>query len=264
MAAEKKKQTNVKKFTSYVITIACLAVFVYAAHGLIDVLLDYYQNRKVINDVQDIYYQEADSHSNSYSEEKGIRSGFDELIKFNKHVVGWITIEDTQIDYPILQTDNNTDFMYHNFYGEESRAGSIFMDYRNDITMKDNNIIVYGHRMKDGSMFQHLTKFLDEDFFETHRTFTIDTLYDSYEAEIFAVYPTMVNFNYIQTDFSNEKEFENLIEEIQNKSKFKTDVDISSEDQMITLSTCDYTLDPEDGRLVVHAKLTKKEAYGAR
>src|SRR5690625_914273 len=87
MAAEKKKQTNVKKFTSYVITIACLAVFVYAAHGLIDVLLDYYQNRKVINDVQDIYYQEADSHSDLYSGEKGIRSGFDELLKLNKDVV---------------------------------------------------------------------------------------------------------------------------------------------------------------------------------
>src|SRR5690625_649236 len=228
MSAEKKKQSKVKRVTSYVITIACLAVFAYAAHGLIDILLDYYQNRKVINDVQDIYYQEADSQFNQDEIEKGIRSGFDELMKLNENVVGWITIEGTQIDYPILQADNNTDFMFHNFYGEESIAGSIFMDYRNDITMDDNNIVVYGHRMKDGSMFQHLTKFLDKDFFEKHRTFTIDTLYDSYEAEIFAVYPTMIDFNYIQTDFSNEEEFVGLIEDIQNKSTYKRDVDLNS------------------------------------
>lgn len=260
MAEQKKKQSNVKKITSYFITIACLAVFAYAAHGLIDILLDYYQNRKVINDVQDIYYNEADSPGYQDEIEKGIRPGFDELLKINDYVVGWITIEGTQIDYPILQADNNSDFMFRNFYGEESIAGSIFMDYRNNITMQDSNIVVYGHRMKDGSMFQHLTKFLDKDFFDKHQTFTIDTLYDSYEAEIFAVYPTMTDFNYIQTDFSNEEDFAGLIEEIQNKSTYKRDVDLNFDDQMLTLSTCDYTLDPEEGRLVVHAKLTKKEA----
>jgi len=260
MSAKKNKQTKFRKIISYTITITCLAVFVYAAHGLIDILLDYYQNRKVINNVQDIYYQDDDSQASESRGEKGIRSGFDELMKVNKNVVGWITIEDTQIDYPILQTDNNIDFVTQNFYGEESIAGSIFMDYRNDVTMEDNNIIVYGHRMKDGSMFQHLTKYLEKDFFDSHRTFTFDTLYESYEAEIFAVYPTMIDFNYIQTDFSSEGEFENLIQEIQNKSTYETDVDINADDQILTLSTCEYTLDPEDSRLVVHAKLTKKDA----
>src|SRR5690625_3368905 len=170
MSTKKKNQPIVKKITSYFITIACLAVFAYAAHGLIDILLDYYQNRKVINDVQDIYYNEADSKGYLDEVEKRIRPGFDELLKLNNHVVGWITIEGTQIDYPILQSDNNSDFMYQNFYGEESIAGSIFMDYRNNITMEDNNIVVYGHRMKDGSMFQHLTKFLDKDFFEDRKS----------------------------------------------------------------------------------------------
>src|SRR5690625_5896253 len=125
-------------------------------------------------------------------------------MKVNKKVVGWITIEDTQIYYTILQIDNNIDFVTQNFYGEESIAGSIFMDYRNDVTMEDNNIIVYGHRMKYGSMFQHLTKYLKKNFFDSHRIFTFDTLYESYEAEIYAFYATIIDFNYNQTDYSSE------------------------------------------------------------
>lgn len=256
----KRKQKPLQKFISRLITIICLAVFIYASHGLFDVLLDYYQNRKMLSNVQDIYYKESSRHvaSAQVSETKKIRSGFDELLKQNDQVVGWITIEDTQIDYPILQSDNNTDFLTKNFYGNESIAGSIFLDYRNDITASDPNVIVYGHRMKDGSMFQHLIKFLDKDFFESHQTFTFDTLYDSYEAEVFAVYKTLTDFNYIQTDFSSDQEYEQLLEDIQDRSIYQTDVDVNAASQIITLSTCDSTLDPNDGRLVVHAKLMKQ------
>src|SRR5699024_10762423 len=139
-----------------------------------------------------------------------------------------------------------------NYYGDESRAGSIFMDYRNDITSENLNTVVYGHRMKDGSMFQHLTKFLDEDFFKSHLTFEYDTLYDSYEAEIFSVYNTLTDFNYIQTDFSSKEEYGELLDKMQEKSRFKTDVEVSADDQIITLSTCDYELDQNEGRLVIH------------
>src|SRR5690625_3948379 len=86
MSAKKNKQTKFRKIISYTITITCLAVFVYAAHGLIDILLDYYQNRKVINNVQDIYYQDGDSQASESRGEKGIRSGFDELMKVRSEV----------------------------------------------------------------------------------------------------------------------------------------------------------------------------------
>lgn len=254
---EKKKR---RPIVSYIITIVCLSVFVYAGQGLFSILYDYYQNDKVLNQLQDIYYQaDSDKKETQFMGEKRVRSGFDDLKSINEEVIGWITIDDTKIDYPIMQADNNVDFLDTNFYGEQSIAGSIFMDFRNDITMRENNLIVYGHRMKDGSMFQHLTKYLDEDFFNTHRTFTIDTLYDSYEAEIFAVYNTMIDFNYIQTDFTSEDEFGQLIDDIHERSIYETDVSLDADEQMITLSTCEYTLDQNDSRLVVHAKLTKIE-----
>ncbi|HLS35493.1 MAG TPA: class B sortase, partial [Bacillota bacterium] len=145
------------------------------------------------------------------------------------------------------------------FSGEEALTGSIFLDYRNDLKNSDEkNFIVYGHRVSDGSMFEHLTKYLDEDFFESHRTFTFDTLYDEYEAEVFAVYNTMIDFNYIETDFETDNEFELMLNEFKDRSIYDVDVDVSKDDQILTLSTCEYTLHPDDSRLVVQAKLTKK------
>src|SRR5699024_4444277 len=120
--------------------------------------------------------------------------------------------------------------------------------FRNDISTKDLNTVIYGHRMKDGSMFQHLTKFLDEDFFKSHPTFEYDTLYDSYEAEVFSVYNTLTDFNYIQTDFSTKDEYEELLARMKEKSRFQTKVEVNAGDQIITLSTCDYELDQNEGR----------------
>lgn len=260
MPKKRQKRKKNKSLTSYLITFACLSIFIYAAYNLSGILYDYYTNHKVLNDLQEIYYQDRkddDLTDQDHWSEKRIRSGFEDLKTMNEDVVGWITIDGTKIDYPIMQAEDNIEYLDTNYYGDKSIAGSIFMDFRNDITMNENNLILYGHRVKDGSMFQQLTKYLDEDFFESHRTFTIDTLYDRYEAEIFAVYNTMIDFNYIQTDFSSESDFNELIQGINQRSIYETDLSLAPSDQMITLSTCEYTLDPDDSRLVVHAKLTK-------
>lgn len=255
----KENQSLTSKMMSISITIICLAVFLYALLGLFQAFMDYYQNRKLMSEMQNIYYQENPAENGlAGSTTKGIRTGFEGLLAQNQDVVGWITIEDTQIDYPILHSSDNIEYLTTNYYGDESRAGSIFLDYRNDITSSDENTVIYGHRMKDGSMFQHLTKFLDEDFFTTHQTFEYNTLYESYEAEIFAVYHTLTDFDYIQTEFPSDEAYEQLLINIKSKSKYETDIQVNIDDQIITLSTCDYKLDPEHGRLVVHAKLVKK------
>ena len=258
----KSNKPTWKKALSNLTTVICLGVFIYAAFGLFDIFTDYYQNRKMLNNVQDTFYNAVSAEENGTQEENKsshtIRQGFNELLKQNPDVVGWITIDGTQIDYPVLQSSNNETYLTQNYNNSESRAGSIFLDYRNDITSPGLNTVIYGHRMKDGSMFQHLTKFLDDDFFENHRTFEFDTLYDSYEAEIFAVYNTLTEFNYIQTEFADEAEYSKLLKEIKEVSKFETDVEVNADDPIITLSTCDYELDKHEGRLVIQAKLVKK------
>src|SRR5690625_1290954 len=158
----RRKNHLFKKIISRIITIAALSVFVYAGHGLFDIFMDYYKNRQLLNDLQETFYDSnATFAEESPTNDQGtnpfnIRPGFDELLKQNEDVVGWITVDGTQIDYPILQAEDNVKYLNRNFYHEESRAGSIFLDYRNDIQLDDErNIVVYGHRMKDGSMFQH-------------------------------------------------------------------------------------------------------------
>ncbi len=252
---QKKTNQPKNKIVSRIVTVVALSVFLYAAYGLTDVLIDYYKNRQMIANVQEMYYETEAEEDRKPNE---IRSGFDELLKHNNNVVGWITIDGTQIDYPILQSNNNIDYLTKDYNNRETRAGSIFLDFRNEITTENKNTVVYGHRMKDGSMFQHLTKFLNEDFLKNHQTFEYDTLYDSYEAEIFSVYNTLTDFNYIQTDFADETKFADLLDNMKSKSKYQTTVDVNYDDDIITLSTCDYVLDENEGRLVVHAKLTKK------
>ncbi|MCZ2258569.1 class B sortase [Sporosarcina sp. G11-34] len=246
-----------KKYLYRVIMVICLGVFIFASYGLITTAIDYNKNRKVINSIQETFYGVDEGETSD--ESNSIRAGFDLLQKENDELVAWITMAGTQIDYPILKADNNVDYLKRDFYKETNIAGSIFMDYRNDVGSLGKNTIVYGHRMKDGSMFEQLTKYQDQEFLENNQTFEFDTLYDSYEAEIFAVYITKTEFDYIQTDFENDIEYEQLLTRIQEESMFETDVEVNADDHILTLSTCDYQLDPNDGRLVIQAKLVKKE-----
>lgn len=254
-------KNKMKRLLSVGFTLVCLGVFVYAAHGLITTFLDYHNNKQTMDDLQETFYEGGGGteFADNDEAELKIRSGFDILLNENDELVGWITIDGTKIDYPILQAENNTDYLRRDFYKEYNILGSIFMDFRNDVESLGRNTIVYGHRTKDGSMFEGLTEYEDPEFYEEHKTFTFDTLYESYEAEIFAVYNTTTDFNYIKTDFADDEEFEQLLHEIDEHALYETDVEVGPDDHILTLSTCDYKLDKEKGRFVVQAKLTKKD-----
>src|SRR5690625_852382 len=186
------KQNVLRKWVSRLITVASLSVFIYAAYNLGDIVIDYYKNRQLMNNMQELFYEVDDEPVGDT-----IRPGFLPLLEQNEDVVGWITIDGTQIDYPIVQGEDNFHYLTRNFYHEDSRAGSIYMDFRNDVHLTDEkNVILYGHRMRDGSMFENLTKYLDADFFNEYRMIEFDTLYDSYVGEVFAVYQTLTTFNY--------------------------------------------------------------------
>lgn len=256
---EKAMSKKTKKILSRTLTVVCLGVFIYAAFGLVNTMMAYSKNSKTVNNIQETFYDAGGLGETNDADGLTVRSGFDILLEENEELVGWLTIDDTEIDYPILQADNNNDYLRHDFNKDYNILGSIFMDFRNDITTHDDlNTIVYGHRTKDESMFEGLTKYEDKDFFESHQTFTFDTLYESYEAEVFAVYNTTTDFNYIQTDFENEADYEQLLTNIKEESMYDIDVEVGTGDRILTLSTCDYELDSHTGRFVVQAKLVKK------
>lgn len=182
------------------------------------------------------------------------------LYNLNPDIVGWISIEGTEIDYPVMQTVKDEQFYLHrNFYKAESTSGLPFMDDRCIISDTSSNIIIYGHNMKNGSMFAGLLKYQDKDFYEKHKYIRFDTIYAEGMYEIVAVFRSRVAFvdedtfrfyNFIESD--SVEEFEEFYDTIRSLSLYETDATAISSDYLLTLSTCEYS--EEDGRFVVVAR----------
>lgn len=253
---------NIRKW----LTPLCLGLMLFSGYELTGILRGYHDNRTVMAEARQLYghaepqppRMETVEVSQTESPQEA-RAQFRALLDVNPDVVGWLRIGNTAIDYSVVQGEDNAYYLNRNYKGEEASAGSIFLDFRNDIGKAQPNTVIYGHRMKDGSMFGDLKKFLKEDFFRDTLTFQYDTLYHSYRAEIFSVYPATADLNYIQTGFGNEQEYAAFLQSLQERSLYKTDTVLGVEDRILTLSTCDYTLDPAKGRLVLHAKLIEQE-----
>ncbi|CAM5663471.1 SrtB family sortase OS=Lysinibacillus sphaericus OX=1421 GN=LS41612_19145 PE=4 SV=1 [Lysinibacillus sphaericus] len=132
------------------------------------------------------------------------------------------------------------------------------MDYRNDALDINRNTILYGHAMKDGTMFGSLKNYLKQDYAEAHRTIYLDTLYEGYDVEVFAAYETTIDFYYIETEFKSDKDFIQFIEEVQKRSEIDLNVAIGPNDKIVTLSTCKDSVMSDDHRFVVQGKLVKR------
>lgn len=175
----------------------------------------------------------------------------------NNDMVGWITIPDTKVNYPVLQTPNNKDYyLYRNFEKKWSDWGAIYAREVCDINLPSDNITLYGHHMTDGSMFAGLDKFKKEAFFKDHQTFTFDTLYEHHTYQIWAVFKTSANldqgFPYHQfSDAATQEEFDAFVSTVKSMQFYETGVTPQFGDKMIALSTCEYSLD--NGRFVVCA-----------
>ncbi len=191
-----------------------------------------------------------------------IQEKFKELYEKNKDFVGWIIVDGTDVDYPVMQADDNEYYMKRSFDKEYFGAGSIFLDYRCDITnmFKSAHQIIYGHNMNNGSMFQTLTRYEDEQFFKDHSYITLNTIYGDYQFEIFSVHESPISYYYINTEFNSNDEWLEFIEELQSKSMFSTDIELTKDDVVLTLSTCTNRHD-SNYRFVVHARLVNPEEY---
>lgn len=188
-----------------------------------------------------------------------ILSEYQTLYEKNKELIGWLTIEGTKIDYPVLQAKDNEYYLKRDFYGEEDRHGSLFLDTNSDILLPTTNFIIYGHNMKDGTMFSALRNYKKESFYQQHNIITFNTIYEKAQYEIVSVFLSQVYlqnqevFKYYQfIHASSKKEFNEFYNNIKELSLYDTGVDVQYGDTFITLSTCDYTT--KDGRLVVVAK----------
>lgn len=182
---------------------------------------------------------------------------FTKLLKENPDTVGWIMIPGTEIDYPVVQTDDDSYYLTHDYNKAESGHGSIFMDYRNSANVSDKHTILYGHNMRDGTMFHDLNEYKNLDFLSKHRYIEYRNLNGIYRWEIFSTYSTNVDFDYLQTEFVSNDVFLSFINNLLTHSQFDSyEMDLKEEDRILTLSTC--CNDIENGRRVVHARLIEE------
>lgn len=198
-----------------------------------------------------------------YTESKTILPEYAELFTKNSDMVGWITVPDTKINYPVMQSKNEPDFyLKHGFDKSYTVYGCPYVQENCDVRKPSDNLIIYGHHMKDGSMFKGLMKFTDKDFWESHKRIQFNTLTDRQEYEVIAVFRTFVysdspdSFQYYRfVDAENEGEFNAYVERCKELALYDTGVNAEYGDKLISLSTCEYSR--TNGRLVVVAKLVK-------
>ena len=192
-----------------------------------------------------------------------ILSDYSALKSQNKELVGWIQMPGFKksLDYPVMQTEDNDFYLSHDFYRNESQAGSIFMDNRNNSLEVDRHIILYGHAMKDLSMFGNLKEFPGKpsDHTKNIRIY-LDLLNTRLEYEGFATYYEDASYNYRQTSFSSNDEYLAFIDMIRLKSVYDYKIKLNDMDKIITLSTCNNDLG-NDIRSITHARLIRQIIY---
>jgi len=177
------------------------------------------------------------------------------LLQINKDTVGWLKVNDTNVDYPVVQANDNDYYLTKNFKGEKDTSGWIFMDYRADNMNLSDNTIIFGHNMYySGVMFGTLYKTKYSSWYkkEENQIIKFDTLYDKMEWKIFSIYVTEITNDYLIADFSTEEKYQEFINLITNRSIYGFNTPVSTNDKILTLSTCS---DNGQKRLVIHAVL---------
>lgn len=197
-----------------------------------------------------IEYNKADkSYEKIRSEKKDDSSLYEKYEDYR----GWIKIENTNINYPIVQGKDNSFYLDKDINKNYLSSGSIFMNYLNN-EFNDENTVLFGHHMRNKTMFAQLKKYKEEEFFYGNNDIEIEVENGKVlKYKVFSAYVTDANDNYIKTNFDDRDQYKEFLNSIKNKSIYKSDIDVNENDKIITLSTCSYEFN--DARMVVHGKL---------
>lgn len=264
--SELKRQERKRKWTIFVLSVLATACMVYVG-------IYYYQFEKNRVDYDNLAeLKEKDSkkepelgYTLTVEPEKDmppILAKYETLYKKNKKLIGWLKIDDTNIDYPVMQTVNNEYYLDHNYNQEYDKNGSIFLDKDCNAAFPNTNMIIYGHHMKSGKMFGYLNRYSKESYYKEHPQIQFDTIYEEGIYDVMYVFRSRIYnedevvFKYYQfIDVNSADEFYSAMDEMARMSLYDTGVTADYGDKLITLSTCDDS--EEYGRFVVVAKKVK-------
>src|SRR6056297_3285058 len=259
-----------------------IVVFIVSIGLLINSFVKSYRANKLYAEARNIYYknieevleqeitEENEENIEIPEEETPEEPGQEEttepqapvdISEFNENVIGWINVNGTNIDYPVVQADDNDFYLDHNYKGEKDSYGSIYMDFRNVSVERDDNIIIYGHKIREGSMFSDLANYTNgnsyKDYFEKNNTIILDLNGGRTTWEIYSAY--VVNLDqedyYLYTIYKDKQNYLDFVEETKERSLVKKDIEITEDDTIISLVTCNFWYD--NARVILHGKLVE-------
>lgn len=244
-----------------IILIIASLVFIGSAAAIVYILvIQPRHNQAIYDELKNTYYSvREDSFVDSYKDRK---EQLENVRQINNDIIGWIKIDNTNIDNPVLipPKNNSVYYLYRNYKKEKTRYGSLFVDP--NININDcKNIVIYGHHMRDGSMFANVMKFSDLDFYKQNPVFQFDTIDKTGDWKIISIFKSNTRedqgevFEYLKVDFEDDSEFLNYIYNVRERSLIDTPVDVNEKDELVTLSTCSYEF--EDFRTVLVARIVR-------
>ena len=234
-----------KKIIVFIVIFILTATFIFAAVQIVNYINYGKENEEISNEIAEKIICEEDKDEG----EKNI--DFASLKAMNSDTVGYLKVNGTSIASAVVQSKDNDYYLYHNFKKNYNKGGWIFADYRNRFDGTDKNIVIYGHNMKNGSMFSSLKNILTKDWQETEENMyvTFITEHEVLTYKVFSVYQIEVEDYYTTTAFNN-KTFQSFIDKIKSRSEKDFNADVKVENQILTLSTC---ADNDKYRIVLHA-----------
>lgn len=237
-----KKKATVQDWLYRIVFVIALAVFLVAAAMLIYYFVLYRKGSSEYEDLQQ-YVTIVDSgesiEDTESTEQEPFRVDFDALQAKNPDCVAWIYFENLGISYPVMQGEDNDYYLTHTFEGQQVTAASIFMDYRNAADFTDDNTFVYGHNMKDKTMFGKLRGYTDKGFYEENPCFYIYKPDYIYRYDIFSCYLGAVEEEELfSLSFDTKEDYQAYLDRIGWKAAYDTGVEVTADDRIVTLMTC--------------------------
>ncbi len=251
MRAKHSKNNKHKKnrFIIFILQLICIILLIFSGFKIIKWFMNNQKNDELLKDIsKSVTVNENETTDRKYN------INFENLKKQNSDTIGWIKVENSNIEYPVVQTKNNEYYLKHNFNKEYNVAGWIFADYRNLFDGTDRNIVIYGHNMRNNSMFGSLKNVIKKEWYENtenkYITLVTENEYSIYE--VFSVYQIEAEDYYLKMQFKDD-EFEEFITKIKKRSVKDFEVNVSKDDKILTLSTC---ANNNKYRVVLHAVKT--------
>lgn len=253
------KETIMQKVKDKIIPIILIAIMVVSGYKIVTYFYQAHEQKKIFTSIE----KKIDNNQKGLVKAKGnnIQKKYAKLYEENSDFVGWIKIKGTKINYPVMKTTKPYDFyLMHNFKKEDSIYGTPFVGEKCSVDPMDFNTIIYGHHMKNGTMFSDLIKYKNVDFYKEHKYVQFDTIKDSGKYLVVYAFVSEVNvkksFEYYNVAYwSGKKKINKYINEISKRSLYNTNEKITYKDKIISLSTCENT--NENSRMVIVCKKIK-------